>query len=150
MNLVNIVEKTYLNQNATIPDNQKILDTDINQIVSALNNLTNTFYPIGSYYETSDTTFDPNVSWGGTWVKDSAGLVTVSQKIGDSDFGTVGKTGGTKDTYIQYVTSGYGMQVGSSSYSDRIIVGKGNLSQDIYDKGNLQPYKVVIRWHRTA
>lgn len=26
------------------------------------------FYPVGSYYETSDTTFNPNTSWGGTWV----------------------------------------------------------------------------------
>lgn len=25
------------------------------------------FYPVGSYYETSDASFDPNVSWGGTW-----------------------------------------------------------------------------------
>lgn len=28
-----------------------------------------TFYPVGSYYETSDSTFDPNTAWGGTWVK---------------------------------------------------------------------------------
>ena len=27
------------------------------------------FYPIGSYYETSDNTFNPNTAWGGTWVK---------------------------------------------------------------------------------
>ena len=26
------------------------------------------FFPVGSYYETSDASFDPNVSWGGTWV----------------------------------------------------------------------------------
>jgi hypothetical protein len=25
------------------------------------------YYPVGSYYETSDTTFDPNSAWGGTW-----------------------------------------------------------------------------------
>lgn len=25
------------------------------------------FYPVGSYYETSDSTFDPNTSLGGTW-----------------------------------------------------------------------------------
>ncbi len=27
------------------------------------------FYPVGSYYETSDTTFNPNTAWGGTWVE---------------------------------------------------------------------------------
>ena len=26
-----------------------------------------TVYPVGSYYETSDNTFDPNVVWGGAW-----------------------------------------------------------------------------------
>lgn len=25
------------------------------------------YYPVGSYYETSDTSFDPNDTWGGTW-----------------------------------------------------------------------------------
>lgn len=35
------------------------------------------FYPIGIYIETSDPNFDPNVSWGGYWVKDTKGLVTV-------------------------------------------------------------------------
>lgn len=29
----------------------------------------NRFYPVGSYYETSDANFNPNNSWGGTWVK---------------------------------------------------------------------------------
>lgn len=35
------------------------------------------YYPIGSYYETSDTDFDPNVSWGGTWIQDTEGLSTI-------------------------------------------------------------------------
>lgn len=39
-------------------------------------------YPVGSYFETSDESFDPNVSWGGYWIKDTGGLVTVS--IGDN------------------------------------------------------------------
>lgn len=25
------------------------------------------FYPVGCYFETSDSTFNPNTSWGGTW-----------------------------------------------------------------------------------
>lgn len=31
------------------------------------------FYPVGAYFETSDSTFDPNIKWGGTWV-------TIAQK----------------------------------------------------------------------
>lgn len=41
-----------------------------------------TFYPVGSYYETSDTTFDPNTAWGGTWVLETAGQVHVSAGTG--------------------------------------------------------------------
>jgi hypothetical protein len=26
-----------------------------------------TIYPVGSYYYTSDTSFDPNIAWGGEW-----------------------------------------------------------------------------------
>lgn len=29
--------------------------------------LLNTFYPVGTYYETSDVKFNPNKTWGGTW-----------------------------------------------------------------------------------
>lgn len=31
------------------------------------------FYPVGCYYHTSDTTFNPNTSWGGTWSKVTEG-----------------------------------------------------------------------------
>lgn len=40
------------------------------------------FYPVGSYYETSDSTFDPNVVWGGTWVPETEGQVHVSAGTG--------------------------------------------------------------------
>lgn len=40
-------------------------------------NLTDLFYPVGSYYDTSDASFDPNVSWGGTWVSESLNDVDI-------------------------------------------------------------------------
>lgn len=54
------------------------------------------FYPIGSYYETSDGSFDPAATWGGTWVLESAGLVHVSAGTGY----TIGATGGTPDAVV--------------------------------------------------
>ena len=79
----------------------------------------NIFYPKGSYYEThlpsrpsgavepfnpsasdlealGDTGFDPNYAWGGTWVLDSAGKVTVAYDSSDTDFDTIGDSGGSK------------------------------------------------------
>ena len=43
--------------------------------------LLNLFWPIGSYYETSDSNFNPNNSWGGTWERETDGVVLVSEGI---------------------------------------------------------------------
>lgn len=53
----------------------------INNLVmlDKLNNILNLFYPVGSYYETSDSTFNPNETWGGTWVEDSSGRVLIAK-----------------------------------------------------------------------
>lgn len=48
-------------------------------------------YPVGSYYETSDASFDPNVTWGGTWSLEASGQVHVSAGTGY----TIGATGGS-------------------------------------------------------
>ena len=42
------------------------------------NSLLDTFYPVGSYYITSDSNFNPNTSWGGTWTKIDEGQVILS------------------------------------------------------------------------
>lgn len=56
------------------------------------------FYPVGSYYETSDVAFNPNTAWGGTWVLENPGLVHVSSGTGYSVNGAAGDSGkGTKD-----------------------------------------------------
>lgn len=36
------------------------------------------FYPVGCYFETSDSSFNPNNTWGGTWEKEAEGKVHVS------------------------------------------------------------------------
>ena len=132
------------------------------------------FYPVGSYYETSDTSFDPNVAWGGTWVKDSAGKVTVAQDTSDTSFDTIGETGGSK--YIQAHTHSFTQPTITSYYNNNASYGSGSASRPYtggshtttgWNKatggavgavsgvttgsaGNLQPYIVVNRWHRTA
>lgn len=53
-------------------------------------------YPIGTIYTTEDSAFDPNVTFGGTWVAYGAGRVLVGLDSGDTDFDTAGETGGAK------------------------------------------------------
>lgn len=114
----------------------------------------NLFYPVGTYYETSDDNFDPNVSWGGTWVLDSQGRVTVSQDTSDTDFDTLGKTGGSK--YLQahsHTFVGRTQLANPGSGGTGTYVGAGSTETSTAGTGNsqnLQPYVVVKRWHRTA
>ena len=53
------------------------LEAILNEIFNPLP-LIDLYYPIGSYYETSDTTFNPNIEWGGTWELEIEGQVHVS------------------------------------------------------------------------
>ena len=132
------------------------------------------FYPVGTYYETSNVDFDPNVAWGGTWVLDSQGKVTVSQDTTDSDFATVGATFGEKTHTLtvdempehkhqgiewlgnsQYnislnsgsLSTGYKMTWSASSDTSKIQTASAGGSQP---HNNVQPCVVVKRWHRTA
>lgn len=67
-------------------------------------------HPVGSYYETSDATFDPNATWGGTWVLEANG----ESSITDSGWLTLVNTNGRiiyrkigKTVFV----NGYGLQV---------------------------------------
>ena len=136
----------------------------------AVSSIIDIFYPVGSYYETSDTTFDPNVSWGGTWVEDTSGRVLVASDSGT--FATVGDTGGEEkhtlvttempahnhgiyywlgqnlpggtDHFIAYGNTSSLTPQYTTSTSWVSNTGGGN------SHNNLQPYIVIKRWHRTA
>ena len=132
------------------------------------------FYPVGSYYETSDTTFNPNTAWGGTWVLETAGQVHVS--AGTSTTSTVftvnganassgvGMSDGGEEkhwlTVDEMPTHNHGYYYTGSGTGTKSLAwwsqsGNG-LSYDIVNTGGnqthntMQPYIVVNRWHRTA
>lgn len=147
----------------TDPGEGSALDSNNFVAVTGGASIIDIFYPVGSYYETSDTSFDPNVSWGGTWVEDSAGRVTVSQDSGT--FITVGSTGGEEEHTLtvaemprhrhyggvrwsteagaSFLYGSNGTGLGSQYDSSVGWAGNGNAHN------NLQPYIVVKRWHRT-
>lgn len=60
------------------------------------------FYPVGSYYETSDSTFNPNTAWGGTWIPETEGQVHVSAGSNYAVSGALSNTsdGGSKDAIV--------------------------------------------------
>lgn len=130
------------------------------------------FYPVGSYYETSNADFNPNVTWGGTWVLENEGQVHVS--AGGSYI--IGATGGEVEHTLtisemprhrhpvsqSYDNTNYRAQSGGfirfstpaqtggtgwmdANYSTLMDPVGGSQSHN-----NMQPYIVVNRWHRTA
>lgn len=62
-------------------------------------NLLNMFYPVGAIYESADASFNPNESWGGTWVEISGKFLLAA---GGSH--SVGDTGGAES--VSYTPSG--------------------------------------------
>lgn len=127
----------------------------------------NFFYPVGSYYETTDTTFDPNTSWTGTWELEAGGLVHVSAGTNYAVTSNVQDGGEATHTLtIGEMPSHYhGITIGG--YTNNVSAGSGFTVPNINNQGgrnnpttspagggkahnNMQPYKIVNRWHRTA
>ena len=79
-----------------------------NDLKNVINSLLPIFYPVGSYYETSDTNFNPNVVWGGQWELETAGQVHVSSGTGYPISGalTNNSDGGNKDAIVPYHNHG--------------------------------------------
>ena len=137
--------------------------------------LLNLLYPVGSYYDTSDDSFDPNVSFYGTWEKLTDGRVLIASGNGHSS----GDTGGSEDAIVVSHShnpsdSGYRFMHSHGSLSGGDMAGpsgtgrhypyQGDRSDGAYwgsgpstasagSSGtgkNMQPYLTVNRWHRTA
>lgn len=125
------------------------------------------FYPVGSYYETSDITFNPNVAWGGTWSLETAGQVHVSAGTGYAVSGALtNKSDGGESKHKltvdempshRHERGGWWRDSGGSSHAGYNYQSslKSDTAYTGYTGGgqahnNMQPYIVVKRWHRTA
>lgn len=144
-------------------------DTTTPYTATTMNNmqklLVDLIYPIGCYFETSDSDFDPNTAWGGTWELDQSGTVLVSKSSSSSSkfnagIGTV--VGEEEHTLIinempshnhsRGVSSVGGGQVdnqpgfgGTQEYTSWVSNTGGGQAHN-----NVQPSKIINRWHRTA
>lgn len=98
---------------------------DIDTIQNNTNEFLDMFYPVGSYYETSDSAFDPNVSWGGTWELESGGNV----HIGAGGNYSIGGTGGAAE--VTLTASQSGMPSHGHSYSSPSVQDGGAISKTL-------------------
>lgn len=191
MNTLQIMIKQYINAKHDIPiggtTGQALVknsNTDYDVSWATIYNkqmIVDLAHPVGSYYETSDASFDPNTYWGGTWVEDTEGLSTIAYKQDDSDFGTLGATVGEKEHQLTteelpnitgqlnfHGSGGIGTilqnasgvftpveQIGQYDQVNKIgganSFGYANLNfGENQPHNNIQPSKIVKRWHRIA
>ena len=129
-------------------------------------------YPVGSYYETSNTDFNPNTAWGGTWVREDDGTALVSYKSSGAFNKNIGTIVGEEthqltidempshthetDSRINWYNDDsntgalqYSWSNNSSLNIDRsTIYARSTGGSQAHN--NVQTSKVCIRWHRTA
>lgn len=140
--------------------------TNLNSMQKLLVDL---IYPVGTYYETSEINFNPNTAWGGTWILENDGTVLVSKSnVAGSKFNADISTVVGSETHTLTVNEmpshNHGILWGSTTgdYYARAIASNVNdtSSQITYDTvkesgggqphNNVQPSKIINRWHRTA
>lgn len=142
---------TAMSDTSTLPVQNRVIKAYVDAIWDMI-------YPVGSYYETSDTSFNPNTAWGGTWSLEAEGLV----HIGAGSNYIVGDTGGEKThtlTVDEMPSHNHLMGafatglVPNGAYNGAWLQAGSKSTQNTgggQPHNNMQPYIVVNRWHRTA
>lgn len=150
----------------TISANVEEISNNVKYIDKKISDLLNMFYPVGSIYETMDSSFDPNKKWGGTWER-IKGRVLIGVDENDSDFNIAEKTGGEKThtlvvselpqhTHANYakrtnitINNSGNTHVTCHSSNSGAIVGNniGSTGEGVAHN-NLQPYITCFIWKR--
>lgn len=142
----------------------------------SLTNMKDMQYPVGKVEIFYDT-LDHSNYMGFTWERTAIGKAIVGQDTSDTDFDTIGKTGGSKylqahnhggrtstneayNTSAAYSTGGNnnlvainwgGAYIGDdASYRSRTLHSHTISTDGTGDSGNLQPYQVFAIWKRIS
>ena len=126
--------------------------TDAPSIAAVKNYILNFIHPVGSIYMSVNDT-NPGDVFGGTWEQWGSGRVPVGVDTSQTEFNTVGKTGGSK--YLQEHSHNVRWQyTGASGTTTAILAYSGSTipteNAGTGDSGNLQPYITCYMWKRTA
>lgn len=135
------------------------------------------FYPVGSYYETSNTSFNPNIAWSGTWVLETEGQVHISGSTNGTyqvDGAPTDTTDGGEEKHTLTVdemashshrilqannggTAGTWVTNASTTNTLKVAYSGGQTYSNVIELSGgsqphniMQPYIIVHRWHRIA
>lgn len=160
--------------NTTTPINAQNLNNNFNEVSSGIDSkiseILNQVCPIGKIEVFFDNN-DHSKHLGFTWERTLVGRTPVGINSSDTDFNTIGKTGGSKElqSHIHglYTVSSYGYKyaltskngtgsIKAGAYPSGAVTETTDLQQVASDSagtgnaGNLQPYQVVAYWRRIA
>lgn len=146
-------------------------DTDIkiwfpDNVVNSRANEIDLYYPVGTYYETSNVNFNPNVEWGGTWEKEEDGTVlssksTVSGSLLNTEIGSIVGEDSHTLTVNEMPSHAHSLPIagtaGNNEYlinnyttANRVLLGETGAVGGGQSHNNIQKTKICIRWHRIA
>ena len=161
--------QTLTNKTLTSPKiNEDVVLTATSTELNKITGMLDWFYPVGTIYETTSTDLDTTTKmgnhFGGTWEVYGAGRVLVA-KSDDTEFDTIGKTGGSKTHTLTAAEipkiDVYGAKSGtggttvyrsytSGGISDTFSGVIGQVQGGEQPHNNLQPYIVVYRYRRIS
>lgn len=129
--------KTEIKDIGAMSANVEEISNNIKYIDKKISDLLNMFYPVGSVYETMDSSFDPNKKWGGTWVR-IKGRVLVGVDENDAYFDAPEKTGGYKKPSIKVEnlpSHSHDVKVGVTINETKLEGGANNIAGQDADWG---------------
>ena len=176
--MITYEDKVALNENADIANINKVTAGDMNEIKQVVNSLANLFFPIKKVVIFNDNDDHSNYL-DFTWERIASGKMLVGIDSADTDFNTIGKTGGEKEhtltinempahshklqgnTNVVFDESSiypYLLASAKRGYAigDSVVFGDGYTINDTTNTGggqshnNMPPYQVVALWQRIS
>lgn len=156
---------------STIGANPNTLKTTNKTLVGAINEMTTMLYPVGCYFWTSDSSFNPATTFGGSWEKLNEGIALVSAGSTYTIKAGVAKDGGNKDAIVpshNHSVNSFAIPIktlknSSGSSTKDLYYSSGETTKYIYApahntnatgvsgvNANMPPYKAAYCWHRVA
>ena len=170
----NLINQKLTQETTALSNKVNKNTSDITSINRTIDEYWKTIYPVGSIYVSTSATFNPQTTWGGTWVKTAKGRCL----IGANDTYPLGSTGGEEAHYLTgNEMPPHGHSAGKAASFKLSNEGIANSAIDHYGKqflyidqtstsasevlntnssgggashNNMQPYLAVYIWERTA
>jgi len=159
---VNEVESVTTNGQLVDALAVKTLINTVNNLQTQVNNYWKTIYPVGSVYVSVNSSFNPNNSFGGTWVRIQDRFLLASGSTYSN--GTTGGEATHTLTIDEMPSHKHNVNIGvalSLGTNQGLVSGHSpsavdNVTRDTASVGdgqphnNMPPYLVVMVWKRTA